>query len=501
MKREPKIALGIEISDGRINLALLKKKKSGIELLKTASGSVPDGAIKNGNIEDASALARTIKELKSKNKIREPHAAMSLIANPQIMQILDLPNQAFANIGQFLHDEVRHYAVFSMKSISLDFCGIKSSAKTEARRAFIVAVDSQKLIESVKVLNRADLNIDTIEPAPLSYIRACYAKKIAKKYDQNLLFAIVHEGILTLCVFKNQTLGFVETKQLEVDTFDPDKCFDWIIEKIDEILKFYEHKVSDRDDKWDVNIIADIRSESVKQKLGALAIRFRYAELTVRTLEDAYLDTPLAEVENSDKPSAIAVGLAMKLLNFSNGGLNINLLPPETTEIKTTRKHTLMIANAAAFFFLLVTLSISFFGMEIKKIHKNIQQKGKSQLGCSIRTLLDEQASLNEQITNVSENLSSINDILSTKSFLRWDQILSEIRSTIPKPVRITNISSEDNSKVLFRGQALYYESIHLFVEMLNNSTHIKSASLIGTEKDDELSGLVTYSVNCSLIE
>ena len=87
---------------------------------------------------------------------------MSLVANPQVMQILDLPDQAFANIGQFLHDEVRHYAVFSMKRISLDFCGIKPSAKTDARRAFIVAVDSQKLIESVKVLNRADLNIDTI---------------------------------------------------------------------------------------------------------------------------------------------------------------------------------------------------------------------------------------------------------------------------------------------------------------------------------------------------
>ena len=122
-------------------------------------------------------------------------------------------------------------------------------------------------------------------------------------------------------------------------------------------------------------------------------------------------------------------------------------------------------------------------------------------MGRNTQTLLNEQVSLNEQIANISENLSGMSAILSTKSFLRWDQILNEIRSTIPKPVRITNLFSENNSNVLFRGQAFSYESIHLFVEMLNNSAHIKSASLIGTEKDDEQSGLVTYSVNCSLIE
>ena len=122
-------------------------------------------------------------------------------------------------------------------------------------------------------------------------------------------------------------------------------------------------------------------------------------------------------------------------------------------------------------------------------------------MGRNTQILLYEQVSLNEQIANISEILSGMSAILSTKSFLRWDQILNEIRSTIPKPVRITNLFSENNSNVLFRGQAISYESIHLFVEMLNNSEYIKSASLIGTEKDDEQNGLVIYSVNCSLIE
>ena len=65
-----KTALGIDISDGRINLALLKQNAKGIELLKAASGPVPDGAVKDGNVEEPVILSKAIKELKTRNKIR-----------------------------------------------------------------------------------------------------------------------------------------------------------------------------------------------------------------------------------------------------------------------------------------------------------------------------------------------------------------------------------------------------------------------------------------------
>ena len=41
-------ALGIDISEGRISLALLKKGANGVKLVKSAGEPVPDGAIKGG---------------------------------------------------------------------------------------------------------------------------------------------------------------------------------------------------------------------------------------------------------------------------------------------------------------------------------------------------------------------------------------------------------------------------------------------------------------------
>ena len=65
MKLKARTALGVDISDGLINMALLKKSAKGIELVKTASGELPDGAIVDGRVEDPVVLAKAIKELKN----------------------------------------------------------------------------------------------------------------------------------------------------------------------------------------------------------------------------------------------------------------------------------------------------------------------------------------------------------------------------------------------------------------------------------------------------
>ena len=48
MKFKAATALGIDITNGMINLALLKSGKNSVKLLKAASAPVPEGVIKNG---------------------------------------------------------------------------------------------------------------------------------------------------------------------------------------------------------------------------------------------------------------------------------------------------------------------------------------------------------------------------------------------------------------------------------------------------------------------
>ena len=64
----------------------------------------------------------------------------------------------------------------------------------------------------------------------------------------------------------------------------------------------------------------------------------------------------------------------------------------------------------------------------------------------------------------MSEKLDLMNNAMSTGSVLEWDQILTDIKLATPKTVRITGLSSSDNSKMLLDGRALSYEAIYLFV-------------------------------------
>lgn len=515
MNRQVKTVLGIDVSFSRINLALLRNDRDGLKLLKAVGCPVPEGTIKNGNIEDVTALAGAIKQLKVRNKIHANRTVLSMVINPVIMQILDIPNNAWDNVGQFVRNEIKQYATLSMTKIASDYCGLKSPGKTDCRRAFVVAADGQKIAAFVEALDKEGLKIDAIEPFSMAYTRACYSNKIAESSDRNLLLVVLRDGILTLYVFKNQTLDFVENVEYEAGRLNFEQCLMWIIEKTNAVLKFYKLKLGDKCDKWKVNFIIGTDNEFTEEKIESLAARLKNGQLShnfyqsvspadveIKSLEETYSDTSVAGVQSGGKLSAIAVGLAMKLLNRPNFGLDINLLLPGMVEAKPERRHTLIIANIAAAILLLAILSVGFFNIRFKGIKENMQQKYGGRLSVdNIQTLFGEQASLDGQITDTTENIENMNTILNTRFFARWDRILDEIRYATPEPVRIINIFSNDGLRIILKGHAFSYESVHLFVRMLNESEYMKSVSLIGTEKDSDSSGLVMYSINCSLTE
>jgi type IV pilus assembly protein PilM len=145
MKFAAKTALGIDISDGRINMALLRQKVKGIELLKAASTPVPDGAIKDGNIENPAKLAKAIKDLRTKNKIRTRQAALSLFGKPVVLQIFDMPKGGLKNIGHFVRDELKSYVMLSGVKFASDFC--RTSTGQGLKGSLLAAATDSKNID------------------------------------------------------------------------------------------------------------------------------------------------------------------------------------------------------------------------------------------------------------------------------------------------------------------------------------------------------------------
>ena len=493
-----KTALGIDICAEQINMVLLKRDKSGAKLLKTASAPVPDGSIENGDIKDPIALVKTIKELKAANRINAKQTAMSLVARPVVEQIMDLPAPVPSNIGQFVGNELKHCVVLQGKDVASDYCGIGSAGRP-GNRLLVVATDGQKMSEIAKAFNQIGVGIDAIEPPLIPYARAFHANKIAGKFDCNVLIAILQDSNLTLCVFRNQTLDFVRTKHVKGEKSDSEQLCQWLASQINAIIRFYEIEVSESSGKWETTVIMD-GMELSQDAEDSLRAKIAGDTIEVRTGENAYLDTPVesSRCKKTGNPSFVAIGLAMRFFVTSQKNLRLNLLPPETTEIRSTRKEALITANIMAGILSAMILASGGLILATKKLDTNITRRNRSQSLHNITTLLKEQELLDGQIRIISDRTNHLNDILRLRRDVDWFGLLNDIRTTTPKTMQITRLFSKDCSTMSLEGLALSYEAVRLFVDLLEKSDYIDSASLITTVNDENL-GLVRYTINCAL--
>jgi len=169
---------------------------------------------------------------------------------------------------------------------------------------------------------------------------------------------------------------------------------------------------------------------------------------------------------------------------INGGGLQINLLPPESTEVKSAKKHFLITANIIAAVLILMILAAGGLSLMANKINQSITHKKQTEQSQDTYILLREQESLDRQI----ELLSGLD----------WAGILEDVRSRTPGAVRITNLYSKGNTEMHLEGLALSYEVVRLFVKMLNESDYISSASL-NMRREEKAGGLVMYTINCAL--
>ncbi|MDT8301022.1 MAG: pilus assembly protein PilM [Sedimentisphaerales bacterium] len=497
MKIAVKTALGIDISEGRINMALLKQSSKGLDLLKAASAPVPDGAIKDGNIEEPAKLAKAIKDLRLRNKIRTRQAAISLFARPVVLQIFDSPKKKQVNVGQFVRNELKSYVMLSGMEFASDFCRTVSG-KGLGSRLLTAAADSQNVAMLAQASDMAGLNAKIIEPPLLSYTRALYANKIEGKFDCYVLLAILRDGVLQLCVFRKQILDFVRVESVSEEQAKPEQLSQWLSEKINEIIRSYDVEAVDRSGNWEVTVVAD--SMELPQSFDeSLKTEIKSENVQVRTGQSIYQDTMVAQNDGREKASAVAIGLAIGLLNQNDNGLKINLVPPESAEVRAVKKQLFVTAAIIAAMPLLMVLTGTGLSLRANNVKKDIAENKQAALSHDTYTLLNEQEKLDRQIKQLSDIPAELSIILGSRPSLDWAGILNDVKKRTPKNIRIMNLFSRDSSTMYLEGMAISYETIHLFVQMLNNSVYISSASLTETTKEDNENGFIMYRIDCML--
>ena len=495
-----KTSLGIDIANGRVNMAMLKASEDVIELVKAVSCPVPEAAIKDGNIVDSTILSDAIKKLKVSNKINADNVSISLVGRPSLMHIMYMPKEVPGNIRQYFEDEVKNYSSLKGRKVALDFCRVSSTRQSSGERVFVAATDCRNVLELTKTSNAADLRLASVETGLTAFSRAFFSEKCAQKSDSEILLVLLQDGILTLCVFREQNIDFVRTKEVSREINGEEKFTDWLASEINAVIRFYDVEVAGSSGMWEVVLYINdsiILSESAK---NGLSTKIEKTNLSLRMSEDIFTGPLFKLNDGSRMVSPVAVGLAMGLLAKPND-LKINLLPAEFGELKANRKDVLIKANLTGVAFLImmaITFLIAFMSEKTSKAFSREQQEKLSQ---NTKALYEEQAKLDKLINAVAKKNVKIEKALTVFRDVQWGHILKDIKKNTPRTIRITDLTGVNDSKLSLKGLALTYDGVNLFVVMLAKSQYIKSVSLLETETDKADHGLIKYVINCDLVE
>ncbi len=495
-----KTSLGIDISAGKINLALLKRDKGEVKLLKAASGPLPEGVVVDGNIIEPVALANAIKKLVSANKMRAKWVTISLIAKPALNQVIDLPKQVPSNIGQYVHNEVKRCAVLPVKNVIFDYCGIALSGRQGNNRLFVAAAENEKIDLIARALSQVGLDLDAVEPAAVASNRALYARKVAEKFDSNILITIVKDTEVTFCVFRRQMFDFIRCKNLGEVLQPSGTAFKRFVEEVNAIIQYYDIDVPDSPKRWEIVVVLDRADDSTDDLGKSLRNIFGSIDVHLSLPQTIHEDVVLVGNGNAQDTSLAAIGLAMKQLEAQNTGLRVNLLSQEAASIKSVKSLVLLTITTAVAVLIVMIVSVGILNLKAEKASDDIVSQQDKQPSSETMALMKTQEIITGKVDALSKKLQITNHILQLNRVSDWDEILDDIRSSTPRSVCITRLINRGDSTIVLEGEAISYDGINLFGDMLAQSSFIKSTSLVSTGINDT-DGLITYSLSCSLAQ
>jgi type IV pilus assembly protein PilM len=177
MFSQTKLGLGVELTPERINIAQLQKLKTGAKLNALVSVPVPEGAIQDGRIMDATAIADAIRQGLSEKKIKLKQAASAVPVGEAVIRLIKLPAELddFELRDMVLNQEAALYLPFPREEADVDFQKLGTTIDEDGiERVEILLVATQKETTQsyMSVFSQAGLQLSVLEVSSFALMRS-----------------------------------------------------------------------------------------------------------------------------------------------------------------------------------------------------------------------------------------------------------------------------------------------------------------------------------------
>ncbi|MHB0945648.1 MAG: pilus assembly protein PilM [Sedimentisphaerales bacterium] len=498
MNMKDKKVFGIDICTNSVSFVRLEKLGGKIKFLRGATAPLAQGIVREGVVQDAAGLLDAIKSFNITGALGHINSALTICAEPALLQIFNLPDCSPGDVKRIVQDEVRQYAVLPLKNIEMDYCGLKS-ADSQAKRVLVGAAQSEHLNITVRALEKHHINVKTLEPAVTAFIRSCFNKVIRPAGGKNIMLLLVRDENLTLCIFKKQRLEFLRTKKFESDIISSAQRGVWLGRDVESVIQFYELEEGANAQPWRIIVSAFPDAQNNLQIADELKQTTARQNVEISAFDNSMLDIEIGQ-NSQTAISAVAAGAAMKLLNENSTGISLDLMPNEIISIKKARKEMLVIVNAAACLLLLLFAYIAFVSRQSAAVSHRIYSQKQKHTETNMQRMIEVRKDIDGRLDAVKNNLSIVNKAVENKSYHNWAKLLSELARNVPQTILMQSLEGKGENIIEIEGLATNYDAVNSFMSSLSQNKMFDEATLADAGQDAKYgSKFVGYKIICSL--
>lgn len=169
--------VGIELTPERVNVARLKKKGQGFQLVTLASAEVPEGIYQEGQILDSAAMAEIIQSLLAESKIKIKHATTAIPGGRDtVTRIIPVPAELDDRElrEMVLNQEAGLYLPFPREEADVDYQKLGffvDEDGIEKVQVLLVATRKDVTNSYINTFQQAGINVDVLEISSFALIR------------------------------------------------------------------------------------------------------------------------------------------------------------------------------------------------------------------------------------------------------------------------------------------------------------------------------------------
>lgn len=218
-------AIGVDIGSGHARIAQVKRTGTGYALTGYGCGAIPAGAVVEGEIMDAAAVSRAVRDVAKSAGIRGRDVHTGVSNRNTIVRLIDLPYLGKAELQGAMRYQAQEYIPMPVDESVLDFDIVGEFATETGERMMellLVATRRQTIDSVLAAFEGAKLNLHGIEVSSFALARGLLGeghRVLPEEAEAPIGLVHIGSGVTSIAVVHGGVSRFNRVSSLAGNTF------------------------------------------------------------------------------------------------------------------------------------------------------------------------------------------------------------------------------------------------------------------------------------------